>query len=224
MKKLFNLYFVLGIIFSILFVLLIVLLKFDRAIITENGKEVGLKTINNIITYEEKANYESLSKVLFIIAFAIIGVFLLIGLYELLKKRNLFKVNPIVLAFGVSIVILVGFWLLFDKVLIINYRPIGELEGSFPSTHVLLITFTSLSFHKYICNIKPDSKFYKYSTLIIAIFLIVIMAFSRVYAGKHYITDVVGGIILGSAIYFLTFGVLNYINSFKSKKKKKINE
>lgn len=209
MKRFINLYTILGAIFLFLFFLLIILLNFDKGIITENGKGVGLKSLNKIIEYKEQSNFASLSTVLLLVSFGFIGIFVLIGLYQLLTERSLLKVDKAIIGIGISVVIILGFWVLFDKLLIVNYRPLGELEGSYPSTHILIMTFSALAAHKFVCYVKSESKFYKYMTLIFAIFLIALMFISRILAGRHYITDALGAVFLGLSIYFICFGIID---------------
>jgi membrane-associated phospholipid phosphatase len=54
---------------------------------------------------------------------------------------------------------------------------------------------------------------YQNIVLCLAITISLIVSISRVLAGMHYITDVLGGILLGLALFFLSFGL-----SFDNKK------
>lgn len=211
MKKFFNLYMILGCASLFLFLLLIILLNFDKGIITENNKEVGLSTFNNMIKYEENTRYHNLSSVMLYMSLAFIAVLAIYGLYQLLRERSLSMVDKDLIVIGIFMVIAVIIWLLFDKVVKINYRPIGELEGSFPSTHVTMVTFLSLVMHHQICKYKEDSKLYKYLTLAISLIMIVITFLGRIFAGKHYITDAIGGLFIGLALYFICYGVIKFI-------------
>ena len=47
------------------------------------------------------------------------------------------------------------------------------------------------------------------------------MASLRVVAGKHYITDVIGGVLLGLAFYFIIYGIFNFLNNKEQNKTSK---
>ena len=209
MKKYFNLYFILGLSFFLVFILTIILLNFDKAIIASNGYEVGMSHINNIVNYEYKKWADKISDVLFYMTFIIPLLAVILGIYQLIKEKSLKKVDSIIIIFGVFLVLAIATWLLFDHVIKINIRPINEIEGSFPSTHVFLTTFFVLACHGYLCY-KYDNKLAKYLSLVIAIVVIIIMTIFRVVAGVHYLTDVFGGAILGITFYFLTFGIFKW--------------
>lgn len=67
---------------------------------------------------------------------------------------------------------------------------------SFPSNHAMnmfsVATFTSLCFRNKI-------------VLVLAFTIAVIVAFSRVYLGQHYPTDVIGGALWGSVVGYLAY-------------------
>jgi undecaprenyl-diphosphatase len=137
------------------------------------------------------------------------------GIYQLIKRKSLLSVDKYILMIGIFFVILLFFWLLFDKLVVINNRPIfveGKTEPSFPSTHTLLVVFIYLSAYTVIRNLT-NNKMYQNIVLCLAITISLIVSISRVLAGMHYITDVLGGILLGLTLFFLSFGL-----SFDNKK------
>ena len=58
MKKFINLYTILGCSFLVLFIILMLLLNVDKAVIAESGQEVGLSHINNLVSYSYKENID----------------------------------------------------------------------------------------------------------------------------------------------------------------------
>jgi undecaprenyl-diphosphatase len=92
-------------------------------------------------------------------------------------------------------------WIIFDKILIINYRPIlinGNIEGSYPSTHVMVSTFVLLFLSDKLKKIfKNDKIFY-----IISIGLILIQSISRILLKMHWFTDIIGGLLIGCLLFF----------------------
>ena len=107
-----------------------------QAIGPENS-EVGLATIND--AFHGIFNYNELlykiSKYLGYISFLIIGLYGIKGLIQLIKEKNLFKVDKKLLILGGFYVVVLLVYILFEFV-IINYRPVledGVLEASYPS-------------------------------------------------------------------------------------------
>lgn len=216
MKKIFNLNIILGISFLFLFCFLIILLQIDKAVIAESGKAVGLSHINKLATYSYDSDSSTFSNLLFYATFLIVLGAVILGVFQLIKGKSLKKVDVEIIVFGISIVVAAIFWLAFDKVIKINVRPIDASEGSYPSTHVFLTTFFLLMGRMLLLKYK-DEKSIKISSLILVIVYIIAMVLLRVSAGKHYITDVVGGVFLGLAFYFLTTGIINIIKNKPNK-------
>ena len=212
MKKFINLYTILGASFLGLFILLIILLNFDKSLIVDGGKEVGLSHINNWVSYKENKNIDLLTDVFFYTSFSILVFEAILGLIQLIKEKSLFKVDKEIIAFGVASALALAVWLFFDHVFKLNYRPLNPEECSFPSTHAFLVTFFTLSFHGFVC-LKSSKNLYKYLSLFISVMFISFVTIGRVAAGKHYITDVCGGLFIGLAFYFMLFGIIKALNN-----------
>ena len=206
MKKTKELYLMIGIGAFFLFCLLTILLTFDTGVIAPSGGQVGLSHINNLVKYKENNTADKISDVFFYASFLAVVYAVVLGIYQLIKEKSLKKVDKDIIIFGIFLVIAVGIWLLFDKFLVINARPLDINEGSYPSTHVFLTTFFMLSGHMMLTK-RFDNKIVKYGTLAAAIIFIIVVFILRVVAGKHYITDVCGGLLLGLSFYFIVFGI-----------------
>ncbi len=207
MKKIINLYTILGFSFLALFLLLIILLSIDRATITFAGKEVGLSHLNNLVSYKFDDTLDKVSDVLFYFSFSGVILGVVLGIMQLVKNKSLFAVDTKILFFGIFVILAIIFWLVFDKGLKINYRPIDPTEGSFPSTHVFMTTFFMLAAHNLLCSLFKGNNIVKYGSLAVAIIFIVLVTIFRVSSGMHYITDVIGGLFIGLSFYFLAFGL-----------------
>lgn len=219
MKKFFNLSMILGIASFLLFCILVILLNVDKAVIAESGEPVGLSHINNLATYSKDSEANILSTLLFLATFLIVVVAVVIGVIQLIKRKSVLKVDIDILVFGVFIVFAIIFWLLFDKVVKINVRPIDASEGSFPSTHVFVTVFFLLAGRNLLLKYKDD-KAIKYASAILVIVYVIAMCVLRVAAGKHYITDVVGGVLMGLTFYFIMYGIINFIKNKENNKEK----
>ena len=108
-------------------------------------------------------------------------------------------------------------YVFFEKV-IINYRPVildGELEASYPSSHTMLaicICMSSLLISKYYIKDKYR-KIFDNITFVLMILLVV----GRIISGVHWITDIIGGILIS---LFLVSLYNTFI--YENKKKKSI--
>ena len=103
------------------------------------------------------------------------------------------------------------------KLIIARPRPprlrlVIENGYSFPSGHSM-VSFAFYGFLIYLINKNLKNKKIKYPLIILLGLLILLIGISRIYLGVHYVTDVLGGYIIG-LIYLIVF--------IKVLKKKKI--
>lgn len=145
----------------------------------------------------------------------IVVIFGVIGLVQLIKRKSLKKVDKEILALGVLYVCMAIVYVLFEKV-IINYRPIligGELEASYPSSHTVLSICVGISF--WMISSKYFGKFTKLVNFVVLSLLTLVIA-GRIISGVHWLTDILGGIIVSVALISL----YNTLISYKKTKKK----
>lgn len=194
----------LDIIISILWLILLIftiLVSFvDVKIYNETNTKIGLYSLNKIFLVNSiNSNYINIiSNGIFLICLLVIILMLLLITFEYFKTK---KINKNKLNFIIHFLIMVLIWIIFDKILIINYRPIlinGNIEGSYPSTHVMVSTFVLLFLSDKLKKIfKNDKIFY-----IISIGLIIIQSISRILLTMHWFTDIIGGLLIGCLLFF----------------------
>lgn len=196
-----------------LFAAEIALLKtYDVAAIGPSGTEIGFSHINQRV-HELTGVNMVWYKVTDLIGYGAIGIcliFAFIGLVQLIRRKSLFKVDKEILALGGLFAVTIGCYVLFEKV-IINYRPIimpGETapEASFPSSHTVLIIVVLIAVMMIIDNYASDLL----TGLIRALCVIVAAAAvaGRLYCGVHWLTDIIGGILLSAALLFIFAGII----------------
>ena len=110
-------------------------------------------------------------------------------------------------------------YVVFEKV-VINYRPIlidGELEASYPSSHTLLALCIGISSIIVSKNYVSDK--YRKITNIVTIVLLLGVFVGRIVSGVHWISDIVGGVLISLTLlmYFYTL----YDIRFKKKRRKR---
>lgn len=215
MKKL-NKSLIAGISLFVAFAVFTVLVKVvDVAAAGPLGSKVGFSKINTIIFDKIGTNdvWYKISEVFGMVALALVGVFACVGLVQLIKRKNLWRVDKHILALGAFYVIIGLIYLLFIFVEI-NYRPVlvdGVLESSYPSSHSVLSICVLSSSMIETRKLFGDRK----KTIILldtlsAIIMSIIFV-GRILSGMHWPTDIIGGLLLSLALVFIFKGCLESI-------------
>lgn len=132
-------------------------------------------------------------------------IFIIVCMFFGFKKKYYFML----LTTGYLFTVAVSY---VSKILISRTRPIIEVAAtidpySFPSGHTIT-SFVGYYFIAYLLTINLDIK-RKIAYYIIATILVTTVAFSRIYLGVHYITDVMGGILFGTIILSMLINIVN---------------
>ena len=180
----------------------------DVKAIGPNKSSVGFSSINKAYANLVGSNMTiyKLTELAGLLVFIIVGIYGLIGIIQLFKRKSLFKVDREIICLGILYVMMIGTYLVFEKV-VINYRPIlidGELEASFPSSHTMLALCTCISslfvYKKYVPK--------KYNNLVLfsTVLLLTIVFLGRTISGVHWISDIIGGVLISITLlsYFKT--------------------
>ena len=134
--------------------------------------------------------------------------FAVLGLNQLICRRNLLRVDTDILLLGLYYMIVIGFYLYFE-VVSINYRPIliqGRLEASYPSSTVLLVLCVMPTLIEQ-CNRRWKGaalKFVHGFSIAFSLFMII----GRIISGVHWITDIVGAMLLSGGLFSIYQGLI----------------
>jgi undecaprenyl-diphosphatase len=127
-----------------------------------------------------------------------------VGLVQLLQRKSLRKVDRDILLLGIYYLLSVGCYLLFE-VVPINYRPVlieGRMEASYPSSTTLLVlsVMPTLVFQagRRLKNRKTQKVIGAFAVAF-SLFMVV----GRLISGVHWITDIVGSVLLGSGLFLI---------------------
>lgn len=170
----------------------------------QNGTDIGFAGINTWfhgLTGVHMTIY-TVTDWLGLVPIAICMCFGVLGLVQLIKRKNLFKVDRDIIVLGIYYLIVIFAYLFFEMVPI-NYRPIpieGIMEASYPSSTTLLVLSVMPTLtYQVRRRVKND-------TLRIAIIragelFAALMALGRTVAGVHWLTDIIGSILLSSGLF-----------------------
>ena len=158
--------------------------------------------------------WDKITNIILIASFAVLGIFVILGLCQWISRKSLKKVDKELLWFPLPLALVAITYVVFDKFLILNTRPDGSGEASFPSTHVMVATtiflLTAIVLPKYI-----KSKAARAILEIIMVVLISVTCSGRVLANKHWISDVLAALVFA----FIFTLIYHYILKFTRKSK-----
>ena len=184
---------------------------FDVNAIGPNNSAVGFSKLNlyfkniigsNMIIYK-------ISEIFGFLLLFLMFIYGCIGLYQLIKRKSIIKVDKQIIILGCFYIVILLVYIFFEKV-VINYRPIiidNELEASYPSSHTMLALCIGIS--SLIVSKKYFNKKYIKVINIITIALMLIVLIGRIISGVHWISDIIGGIIISFTLISL-FKIVYY--------------
>jgi len=188
-----------SVILTVVSIVYTLLVKYvDVKDIGPNNSSVGFSHINgffkNLIS-NHNAIYK-ISELLGYVILLLVVIYGCIGLYQLIKRKNLLKVDKEIIILGCFYVLMLIVYVFFEKVTI-NYRPVlidGVLEASYPSSHTILSLCVGLS--SLIVSQKYFNKKYIKKINMITIILMFLVVLTRFISGVHWFSDIIGGVII----------------------------
>lgn len=211
--------YILGITLIIMFgIFTLLVMKYDIKNIGVNNTTIGFATLNSWFnkTIGTHLMFYSITDWLELLPLLVCACFGLIGLKQLLSRKKIFLVDHDILLLGIYYIIVILLYLLFDK-MCINYRPIlieGKLEVSYPSSTVLLVLCVMLTLTFQINRRVKNDKTKIYLETLNNIYII-FMLFGRIVSGVHWITDIIGSIILALGLFKLYIFFVNMLDNKK---------
>ena len=182
----------------------------DPEAIGPNGSSVGFASLNgwfHSVTGVHMTLYH-ITDWAGLVPVAVGFGFAVLGLVQWIKRKNILKVDFNILTLGGFYVFVLGFYLLFEE-LVVNYRPIlinGYLEASYPSSTTLLVLCVMPTAILQL-NARIKNKVFKRIVSLLIISFTVFMVVGRLVSGVHWLTDIIGGILLSGSLVTLYYSI-----------------
>ena len=169
-----------------------------------NGTNIGFATINcwfHKLTGVRMAIY-TITDWLGLVPIFICMIFGGVGCIQLLKRRNLLKVDHDIIFLGIYYVCVIFAYLIFEMIPI-NYRPIlidGLMEASYPSSTTLLVLCVMPTLIEQV-NRRSEKVKVKRIVNVLVICFSTFMVLGRLISGVHWLTDILGAIMLSVGLF-----------------------
>ena len=184
----------------------------DVRAIGPQQSSVGFATLNGCIH-----NLTGVNMTLYIITdwlgLVPIGVafgFAVLGLVQWIKRKSLFTVDRSILALGGFYIVVAAVYILFE-IVVINYRPTlieGCLEASYPSSTTMLVMCVMPTAMMQL-RARVKNTVLRRCIMLAIVAFIAFMVIGRVASGVHWITDIIGGVLLSTALVLLYYAIGN---------------
>lgn len=179
-----------------------------------NGSSVGFAALNGWCHQLTGVHWTlyTLTDWLGLVPICVCLIFAGAGFVQLVQRRSLFKVDLDILLLGAYYVLVIFGYLLFEMVPI-NYRPVlieGFLEASYPSSTTLLVlsVMPTLYFQAQ-RRLNPNAL--RQTILIFSVLFSAFMVIGRLVSGAHWLTDIVGAVLLSSGIFLIYKASVNFL-------------
>lgn len=195
------------------FVLWTVLVRFvDVRAIGPEGSSVGFATLNGFVHELTDVNWllYTITDWLGFVPIAVALGFAILGLVQLIGRKSLWKVDHSILALGVFYTVVMAAYVFFE-IVVINYRPTlidGYLEASYPSSTTMLVMCVMPTAAMQL-NARIKNTVFRRCAVITIIAFTAFMVIGRLVSGVHWITDIIGGALLSTAIVLMYYSIGN---------------
>ena len=127
--------------------------------------------------------------------------FAVLGLVQWIKRKSILKVDRSILILGGFYIVTLAAYLFFESY-VVNYRPVligGYLEASYPSSTTLLVLCVMPTAAMQLRQRIKRPVLRRCVSIAITAF-IGFMVIGRLISGVHWLTDIIGGILLSAGL------------------------
>lgn len=186
----------------------------DVRSIGPNGSSVGFAGLNGFfhrLTGVHMLIY-TITDWMGLVPLCIVLGFAMLGLVQLIKRRSLLKVDSDILVLGGFYIVVMAAYVFFE-LFVINYRPVlinGYLEASYPSSTTLLVLCVMPVAMMQLYGRMKNGKLRTVILVLIGAFT-VFMVVGRLVSGVHWLTDIIGSVLLSGGLVMLYDSICKYV-------------
>lgn len=173
-----------------------------------NGSDIGFATLNTFMhelfgvhmALYNITDWLSILPIVFMFSFAVVGVI------QLLKRKNIKKVDSDILLLGGFYIAVFVCFIFFEK-FVVNYRPVlinGVMEASYPSSTTMLVMCVmptaAIVLKRRIKNLVLRN-IVTCTLIAFTIFMVV----CRLISGVHWVSDIIGGALLSAGLVMIFY-------------------
>ncbi len=179
-----------------------------------NGSYVGFAALNGAVhafTGVHMVLY-TVTDLLSLVPLGVAAGFALLGLVRWIRRKSLREVDRSLMVLGgFYVLVMVAFWLF--ECCPVNYRPVlidGALEASYPSSTTLLVLTVMPAAAMQLRRSIEQKAVRRAVTAATAVFA-AFMVLARFLSGVHWLTDIVGGILLSAGLVLLYHAAVRHL-------------
>lgn len=186
------------------FVMWTLLVRFvDVRGIGPRGSSVGLATLNQFVHNATGTNMALyvITDWLGLVPIATALGFATLGVCQWVGRRSILKVDRSIISLGVFYIAVMSVYVFFEYA-VINYRPVlieGILEASYPSSTTLL-TLCVMPTAEMQLRARIKNGILRRAAVSVILIFTAFMIVARILSGVHWITDIIGGILLSAGL------------------------
>lgn len=183
----------------------------DVQTIGPQGTSVGFAAMNRFV-HEATGVHFSLYEItdwLGLVPVAVAMGFALLGFFQWFRRKRLHRVDYSLLVLGGFYLVVMAVYLLFEAV-IINYRPVlinGVPEASYPSSTTMLVLCVMPTAVMQVRSRIRNAAWRRWVS-VAAVGFTGFMVVGRLLSGVHWMSDIVGGVLLSTGLVLLYYMVI----------------
>ena len=167
---------------------------------------VGFATLNSIVHRLTSVHMQlyTITDWLGLVPVVFVFGFAFLGLAQWIKRKSILKVDRSILILGAFYIVTLAAYIFFESY-VINYRPVlieGSLEASYPSSTTLLVLCVMPTARMQLHGRIQNSALRKAVTVAITSYIVFMVA-GRLLSGVHWLTDIIGGILLSAGLVMI---------------------
>ena len=184
----------------------------------------GFEGIYNALGVSACTAFYKISQFCGLVAIAVCVCMGLSGASQLFKRKGLHFVDSKIIAMGIYYIIVIAFYAFFTKVAV-NYRPVivdaVVLEPSYPSSHTVLALTVAIALIKFTENFIYEERKAQILYRVVSWAFIAITILTRLFSCVHWITDIIGSLILSMALVELYEPIVAVVSNIHDKREAK---